>query len=564
MEAAASTTTGPATAELSDSSLVAAYLGGAEAAFAELVRRHQIPVFRLLLGLTSDADEAETFCEQVFFEAARRLAALPEGMQVGSWLLALSREVVRKGEEKQTKAAVPPKRTVPRPRNPKALVKHDVRTALRELSGDERVALILADLEGDSFDSIAQTLGTTTAEAEQIVHTARAKFEQGLEHHDAPEGVPDPIDAPLTPGTLLGGRFRIEDLLGRGGMGAVYRAVDTTTGQAVAVKTLLPSSQADVSLRRRFAREAEIIQRLQHPNFVRLIAHGEREGEPSYVAMELVSGDALNRVLERDTRLPPRRALHIIQHMLNGLAYAHDQGVIHRDLKPENVMLINQDADPDFAKVLDLGIAKLVGPEDARKTRLTQQGELIGTPLYISPEMLRGEALDARADLYSLTVVLYEMLAARPPFESATSTALFAMHLAAPPPTLADIAPDLPATPALEQLLQQGLAKEPAQRIPSAEAYRRKVEDLLRVDWENLPRGATVSGGASRPRRNLKTAAPAIAVGTAPSGAGTSLASRLLGALPVSPFARAAVVFSILAVIGLIYWVTRDVVQLGR
>lgn len=548
-----------ASVELDDAALVAAYRGGAEAAFAELVRRHQIPVFRLLLGLTSDADEAELLCEAVFFEAAKRIADLPDGQAPGAWLLGLAREVTRKAEEKKPKTASKPKRTAVKPRDPKALVKQEVKSALGELSGDERVALILADLEGDSFESIGQTLGTTAEAAEAMVRTARTKFERGLAQNDADvDANPGPPADTLQAGSVLGGRFRIEGLLGKGGMGAVYRATDTTTGQLVALKTLLPSSEKDTALRRRFAREAEIIERLQHPNFVRLIDHGGNDGEPSYVAMELVDGDALNRILERESRLAPKRALHITRHVLSGLTYAHGQGVIHRDLKPENVMLTQQEADADFAKVLDLGIAKLVGPEDARKTRLTQQGELIGTPLYISPEMLRGEPLDARADLYSLTILLYEMLASRPPFDSTNSTALFAMHLAAPPPLLADAIPELDVPPQLEQLLQQGMAKEPAKRVPSAESYLRRVDELLRVDWDKLRRAATTAA----PRRAQKWTAAASAspvIAAAPTGLQAAwlwLRERLR-----SRSSRVVVVLAVLALIGLFYWVTHDITR---
>jgi RNA polymerase sigma factor (sigma-70 family) len=530
--------TAQASPEQSDAMLVAQFRAGAEGAFAELVRRHQIPVFRLLLGMTSDADEAELFCEQVFFEAARRVQDLPAEQSFGSWLLSISRDTVRKAEQKRPKATAP-RRVGPRPRDPKALVKQEVRTALTDLSGDERVALILADLEGDSFDDIARTLGTTTDEAERIVHTARSKFEQGLQRTDTTAVEAEkPSDSLLEPGTLLDGRFRIEKLLGKGGMGAVYRAIDTTSGEPVALKTLLPSTERDPALRRRFAREAEVIERLQHPNFVRLIHHGQRDGEPSYVAMELLDGDALNEVLEREARLAPRRALHIVRHLLRGLSYAHERGVIHRDLKPENVMLLERDADRDFAKLLDLGIAKLIGADDARRTRLTGQNEMIGTPLYISPEMLRGEALDGRADLYSLTVLLYEMLAARPPFDATTSTALFAMHLVTPPPTLSAAVPEL-AVPSLEQLLQAGLAKDPSARIPSAESYARRVEELLTLDWDNLPK-------ISRTVTTLPPAPKKLAAGAALAAG--AIADESTKNKPRWPFIVAALVLVVLVV----------------
>jgi serine/threonine protein kinase len=226
--------------------------------------------------------------------------------------------------------------------------------------------------------------------------------------------------------------------------------------------------------------------------------------------------------------------------------YAHGQGVIHRDLKPENVMLLKQGTDPDFAKMLDLGIAKLTGTEDAHRTRLTQQNELIGTPLYISPEMLRGEALDARADLDSLTVVLYEMLASRPPFAGKTATALFAMHLVTPPPPLSDIAPEI-ALPELEQLLQAGLAKEPSARIPSAESYLRRVDELLGMDWKNLPKNSRMV--ATIPAR--KAAPRALATPSGPAGEELAAPSRRR-----APLAALAALAALLLV-GVWIWYTR-------
>jgi len=548
---------------LDDEALVAAYRAGADAAFAELVRRHQIPIFRLLLGLAADADEAELLCEQVFFDSARRVDERKLGQTVAAWLLSLAREVARNAEAKRGKPA-PPKRSPQKPRDPQALVKQEVKSALHGLTGDERVALMLADLEGDSFESIAETLGKTATEAEEIVGTARLKFEQGLAHvgeRVEAAGSPSANDE-LPAGTVLDERFRIETPLGKGGMGTVYRAVDLTTGTSVALKTLLPASAKDPAVRRRFMREAEIIERVHHPNFVGLVKYGERSGEPSYVAMELVSGDALNVVLEKETRLAPQRALHITQHLLAGLKHAHSLGVIHRDVKPENVMLVLQQADPDFAKLLDLGIAKLVAPEDAKKTRLTQKGEVIGTPQYISPEALRGEELDGRADLYSLSVMLYEMLTSRPPFESSNTMGIFAMHLATPPPPLSQAAPGLALPAVLEQLLQQGLAKEPASRIPSAESYEQRIAELLKLDWARLP--AAPLPGPARPARARSGISAAQQQQTSP---GAPIADgRLRAAWRFVIRSRSTLVTVVLVVagaIGLLYWVARDLVLGG-
>jgi serine/threonine-protein kinase len=236
---------------------------------------------------------------------------------------------------------------------------------------------------------------------------------------------------------------------------------------------------------------------------------------------------------------------------------------VHRDLKPENVMLVKEQSDPDFPKLLDLGIAKLVAPEDAKRTRLTQKGELIGTPHYISPEVLRGENIDGRSDLYSLSVMLYEMLAARPPFESTNTMGLFAMHLASPPPPLSEVAPDLDVPATLEQLLSQGLAKEPAARMPSADSYRERIEELLRLDWSKLPKaakGAVASGAAPRlklQRGQARPSAPAMTGRTGQPAQG-GLFRQALQLVVRSPTTAITIVLVILAVAGLCYWVARD------
>ncbi|HET9934702.1 MAG TPA: protein kinase [Polyangiaceae bacterium] len=475
-------------AELSDAALVGLYRDGAgEFAFAELVRRHQIAVFRLLLTLLGDADRAERACEQVFFDAARRLGELqaPDGFY--SWVAGLARARAQKLEAESQKSK-PPERPRSPPKDPRAAVKRHVKDVLRTMSGDERVALVLADLEGDSFEAIAATLGTSVPEAEALVTQAREKFVLALtegEGASAPGESAASSTGSLPPGSVLGGRYRIERMLGKGGMGAVYSATDLESGTTVALKTLLPAAAADASLRRRFEREAELLRRLAHPNFVRFLAYGNAPDEPTYVVMEFVDGTLMSQLLKLESRLPPQRALHIVRHLLTGLGFAHGLGVVHRDIKPENVMLLKSPEDDDFAKILDLGIARAFSPEDLRRTQLTEKNEVFGTPTYMSPEQVRGEAVDGRSDLYSVTALLFELLSAHPPFEAKSPMALFAMHLASEPPALFDVAPDLRVPSGMQELLDRGLAKEKDERFESAAEYLKKVDALLGADWSH-------------------------------------------------------------------------------
>jgi DNA-directed RNA polymerase specialized sigma24 family protein len=482
----ASTQTGGASAtpELGDAELVLSFRSGVEASLAELIRRHQIGVFRLLLGLLQDGDDAERVCEKVFFEVARRIDELAEPAAFYAWVAALAREEAKKIEAERKKAAPPP-RPRPPPRDPRGLVKQQVRDILGELSGDERVALILADLEEESYESIATTLGTSAAEAREMVENARTKFRAAAgERHDEP-GIGRKA-APVTRGQVLSGRFRIEEALGQGGMGAVYRATDLQSNDVVALKVLLPAAEDEPNLKRRFEREAEMIRRVEHPHFVRYLASGQTPGEPEFVVMELLDGQALSRVLGTEHRLSPHRALRLTRQMLDGLGHAHRVGVVHRDVKPDNVLLVPRPEEPEFVKILDLGIAKLVGPEDGKRTQLTAKGEVFGTPAYMAPEQVRGEEVDGRADLYALSVMLFEMLAARPPFQSNTSMGILAMHLTTEPPKLAEVAPGIRATGLLQPLLDKGLAKEPDERFASAEQFLVELDGVLKkgVDTE--------------------------------------------------------------------------------
>ena len=488
---------GASGSEPSDAELVSMYREtGTDVAFSELIRRHQIGIFRLLLSLLGDADEAEKLCEQTFFEAARKLDQLADPTGFQPWLASLSRALVQKAEKARGKK--PRKASVRKPApaaDPRGVVKQQVQGVLGELTHDERAALVLADLEGDSFQAIAATLGTTADGAEQLVELARSKFVDALVRRAEDEGgalAPTVAAQDLEPGRVLGKRFRIEQRVGEGGMGAVFRATDLKTGEQVAIKTLLPQAAKDPALRRRFEREAKILQKVEHPNFVRFLEYGSGASDPAYVVMEFLDGAALSKLLANESRLVPQRALYITRHVLTGLDHAHRLGIVHRDVKPDNVVIVPADQDQEFAKILDFGIARLSEPETADKTQLTQKGEIFGTPAYMAPEQVRGDAIDSRADLYSVSVMLYEMLASRPPFVAKNQNGLFAMHLASLPPPLREHLPDVPELAPLQELLDVGLAKQPELRFASAAEYLAKVQQLIDKGWQGMDQVVSV------------------------------------------------------------------------
>jgi serine/threonine protein kinase len=231
---------------------------------------------------------------------------------------------------------------------------------------------------------------------------------------------------------------------------------------------------------RRFEREAWAAGRLVHPNCVQVTDFGQLDDGTLYLAMDLLEGRSLGDLLDHERRVPLPRALHIIAHVLRGLAHAHERDIVHRDIKPENVILVEHDGDPDFAKVLDFGIAKLMGAAETQAGgKLTQAGVAFGTPAYMSPEQAWGQAVDARADLYAVSVLLFELIAGRPPFEADEPVKLLSMHATRPPPWLREVAPELAVPDAVEALIASGLAKDREQRPASALAYLDQVEALL-------------------------------------------------------------------------------------
>ena len=271
-------------------------------------------------------------------------------------------------------------------------------------------------------------------------------------------------DADLV-GAVVGGKYQVRSKIGTGSMGDVYEAENAATQQVVALKVLRVD---DATLAARFLREAKTMSLFQHPNIVELLEVGTHDDGRLFFAAELVRGSTL-RVLLEDGPVEPRRALAIVRQVVDALGHAHAMGVVHRDIKPENVMI--GAGTEDHVKILDFGVAKLIGdtPAVLGEGTLTITGYgALGTPYYISPEAVLGRALDARADLYSVGVMLFEMLTGKPPYMHDDVAVLMRMHAAAPIPKLGERNSVLAVTPELELVVSEALAKKPELRFKSA------------------------------------------------------------------------------------------------
>jgi serine/threonine protein kinase len=277
------------------------------------------------------------------------------------------------------------------------------------------------------------------------------------------------------------GHYRIVELLGSGAMGTVHVAVDTFIERAVAIKSLRPELTRDPDFVSRFRAEATSLARLNHPNITTLYSP-ILEGSDLYMVMELVRGRPLDDVLrERGKPVGVKESLAIIAQAADGLSYAHQMGVIHRDIKPANLMIGNDGR----VKIMDFGIARVQG-----SVRLTRAGTAVGTPLYMSPEQCRGKEGDERSDLYSLAIVLYELLSGAPPFTGTTEYDLIQAQINTNPPPLVPRA--VGVTPELESAIMTALAKQPEQRFPSVRAFSDAIgATALRLDATSVVRNAT-------------------------------------------------------------------------
>src|SRR5713226_370853 len=274
-----------------------------------------------------------------------------------------------------------------------------------------------------------------------------------------------PVSDPLL-GQTLAGKYLVEKLIKRGGMGAVYRGKHVMMDKTVAIKVLRPALAVDDDVVARFSREAKAASRISHPHAVSVTDFGESENGVVFLVMEYLDGRTLKEIIRSEGPLPLKRVVEIIRQVTGPLDAAHGQGVVHRDLKSDNIML-SQTNGGDWAKVLDFGIAKIQASASVKDHDITAPNLVVGTPQYMSPEQCsQTQPLDARSDVYSLGVIVYEMLAGHVPFTGESATIIMMKQVQDPPPSILAKRPDLP--PAVDNVIARALAKHPADRFQTA------------------------------------------------------------------------------------------------
>ncbi len=337
---------------------------------------------------------------------------------------------------------------------------------------------------GYSKDQIVSVLFGQSSTNSQTVKPSSHSVNENLK--TSPEAIADRQktdtqsnqDQSLTGKTF--GKYQILDLIGKGGMSSVYKTQNLETRRIVACKVLLPRLLDDKKNRRRFEHEAEAAQRLTHKNIINVHDFGETDGQP-FMIMDYLDGISLSDLIESSGRLPIRRALPIFVQICDALAFAHKRDIVHRDLKPSNIMLSGTEDSPNFTRVVDFGIAKIIKEHTEESTKLTKSGEIFGSPLYMSPEQCMGQPVDRRTDIYSFGILMYEVIKGKPPLEGPDPLSTMFKQMNDKPEDLGDIDPDARLVQSMENIIFKCMNKSPAARYQNMESVRTDLEHAIAI-----------------------------------------------------------------------------------
>jgi serine/threonine-protein kinase len=325
-------------------------------------------------------------------------------------------------------------------------------------------------------------------------------------------------------GQVLDGRYRVDAVLGEGGMGIVYKAMHTSLGKPLAIKVLRPEVSKNEEIVARFRQEAQSASQIGNQHIIDISDFGVLPDGSTYFVMEFLGGRSLTGALEAEP-FTVERTLHVAQQLCRALGAAHEHGIVHRDMKPDNVQLVQRGADKDFVKVLDFGIAKVGGST----SKLTQAGQVFGTPHYMSPEQCAGTAVDHRTDIYAVGIMLYELATGKVPFDADNLMGILTKHLYENPIPPHELPPPVNVPSALEAVIMQCLAKKPEQRYAS-------MSDLL-ADLDAIKAGLTPQAVVDQVARNThasNTASDLDAPGRMTVGLGQPEVPGRKGILPMA------------------------------
>lgn len=312
--------------------------------------------------------------------------------------------------------------------------------------------------------------------------------------HDGAALVPLARDPMI--GTCLMGKYDIIDVVGHGGMGVVYKGRQVLMERTVAIKMLQSQHIADSQSVQRFLREGKASCRMNHPHVITVYDFGitPQSGQP-FIVMDFLEGISLSDMIKQDGQVSVERSIKILTQATDALDHAHRAGVIHRDLKPSNIMLVEYEDEKDFVKIVDFGVAQLIGA-GGEQQRLTQMGEVCGSPVYMSPEQCQGLELDARSDIYSMGIVVFETLTGRLPLIGKTMVETMSKHISEMPPRFSEVRPDLYIPERLEAVIWKAMAKDPANRHQTMAELCRDLDtaipkpgksQVLRTDFPTMP-----------------------------------------------------------------------------